>query len=188
MPTDNERKALWFLSLVALSGASVRMWRGADRPADLAAAAALEAQLKRADSAATGVPSGTRVKRAVSRSRGRAKPDQGESLPAAASPAGGDAAAASGPVDLDRANADEIERLPRIGPALAARIVANRDSAGPFGGIEALCDVRGIGHVLAEKLRPLVTFSGPRRPVSDGCDEASRKGRKSPAARRPESS
>lgn len=187
MPTDGERKALWFLSLVALSGAGVRMWRGADRPPDLAAAQAIDAQLKRADSAAD-VRSAPREKRGEGRSRGRTKQGQPAGPNEATTPAGAPAAAAAGPVDLDRANATEIETLPWIGPALAERIVANRDSAGPFGGIEALCDVRGIGRVLAEKLRPLVTFSGPRRPVSDGCDEASSTGRKRSAARRRESS
>src|SRR5258705_4253390 len=41
-------------------------------------------------------------------------------------------------IDLDMAGIAEIERLPRIGPALAKRIVANRDSLGPFGVLSAL--------------------------------------------------
>jgi hypothetical protein len=64
------------------------------------------------------------------------------------------------PIDLDLATAAEIEALPRIGPALAARIVASRDSAGPFGSLQALGRVRGIGPVMRRQLEPLVTFSG----------------------------
>src|SRR5690606_39434981 len=38
---------------------------------------------------------------------------------------------ALGPVDMDRADAAELERLPGIGPALARRIVADREQHGP---------------------------------------------------------
>jgi competence protein ComEA len=68
-----------------------------------------------------------------------------------------------GPIDLDRATAPEIEALPRVGPALARRIVANRDSAGPFGSIEALRRIRGLGPATLTLLAPLVTFSGQAR-------------------------
>jgi hypothetical protein len=69
----------------------------------------------------------------------------------------------AGPIDLDLATEAEIEALPRIGPALAHRIVANRDSAGPFGGLEALRRVRGVGAATLKLLAPLVTFSGQAR-------------------------
>ena len=52
--------------------------------------------------------------------------------------------------------ADTVERLPGVGPALAARIVARRDSVGGFRAIEELEKVRGIGPVLVEKLKPMV--------------------------------
>jgi competence protein ComEA len=70
------------------------------------------------------------------------------------------------PLDLDVASAAEIEALPRIGPALAGRIVASRDSAGPFGSLEGLGRVRGIGPAMLRQLGPLVTFSG--RAASSG--------------------
>jgi competence protein ComEA len=66
-------------------------------------------------------------------------------------------------IDLDVAGAAEIERLPRVGPALARRIVASRDSLGPFGSLAALTRVKGIGPATAERLAPLVTFSGQAR-------------------------
>jgi competence protein ComEA len=68
------------------------------------------------------------------------------------------------PVDLDHASEREIEALPRVGPALAHRIVAHRDSFGPFGSMEALRKVKGMGRATLERLAPLVTFSG--RPSS----------------------
>jgi len=64
------------------------------------------------------------------------------------------------PVDLDLATAPEIEMLPRIGPALARRIVANRDSLGPFGSLAALKRVKGMGPASLDRLAPLVTFGG----------------------------
>jgi DNA uptake protein ComE-like DNA-binding protein len=69
----------------------------------------------------------------------------------------------SSPIDLDRATAAEIEALPRVGPALARRIVVYRDSAGPFGSIEALRRIRGLGPATLKLLAPLVTFSGQAR-------------------------
>ena len=68
------------------------------------------------------------------------------------------------PVDLDQASERAIEALPRIGPAIARRIVANRDSFGAFGSLDALGRVRGIGPATRKLLAPLVTFSG--RPSS----------------------
>ncbi len=71
-------------------------------------------------------------------------------------------------LDLDRANAEELARLPRVGPALAARIVADREAHGPFGSLEALDRVPGIGPTLLEAIRPYAAFSGrPQRPAAD---------------------
>ena len=68
--------------------------------------------------------------------------------------------APSSPLDVDVASAAEIEALPRIGPALATRIVASRDSLCPFGSLEGLGRVRGIGPAMLKLLAPRVTFSG----------------------------
>lgn len=64
------------------------------------------------------------------------------------------------PVDIDFASAAQIEALPRVGPALAARIVGNRDSLGAFGSLEALGRVPGIGPATLRALAPQVTFGG----------------------------
>ena len=72
----------------------------------------------------------------------------------------GSAAPALPPVDVDVASADELVPLPRIGPAAAARIVANRDSFGPFRSLEGLGRVRGMGAATLRQLAGRVTFSG----------------------------
>ncbi len=63
-------------------------------------------------------------------------------------------------IDLDRADVTEITRLPRVGPALAQRIVAWRDQHGPFGSLARFDSVPGVGPRLVESLRPYVKFSG----------------------------
>lgn len=68
-----------------------------------------------------------------------------------------------GRLDLDAADAAEMERLPGIGPALAKRIVASRDSLGPFGVLSALGRVKGVGPATMKRLAALVTFSGQAR-------------------------
>lgn len=179
MPTANERKALWFLALVALSGSGVRLWRAQGSAPSLEGSAGLERQIQRAESAAVGRDRATAPKR---RSRAPAEP-QPKQLGSTLEPLTPPVAVLSVPIDLDRASQSEIESLPGIGPALAKRIVDHRDSAGAFGRLGALCDVRGVGPALVEKLRPLVTFTGPRSPLSDTCGKASKKVRKKPVAR-----
>ncbi|HMG18820.1 MAG TPA: helix-hairpin-helix domain-containing protein [Gemmatimonadales bacterium] len=60
-------------------------------------------------------------------------------------------------IDLDHADVTEITRLPRIGPALAQRIVAWRAQHGAFGSLERLDSVPGIGAKLLDAIRPFVT-------------------------------
>ncbi|MEM9189667.1 MAG: helix-hairpin-helix domain-containing protein [Myxococcota bacterium] len=59
-------------------------------------------------------------------------------------------------LDLNRASAEELQRLPRIGPALAARIIAHRTDVGRFEGPEELVEVRGIGNATVARLRPFL--------------------------------
>lgn len=58
---------------------------------------------------------------------------------------GGGAAGAAGPIDLNRATADDLETLPGVGPTTAAAIIAFRDENGPFTSVDGLLDVPGIG-------------------------------------------
>jgi len=60
----------------------------------------------------------------------------------------------SGRLNLNRASVEELVALPGIGEARAQAIVRWRDEHGPFRNIEALLEVRGIGQVTLERLRP----------------------------------
>jgi hypothetical protein len=63
-------------------------------------------------------------------------------------------------IDVDRADVIALTRLPRVGPALAQRMLAWRAQHGPFGSLERLDSVPGVGPKLLDALRPYVTFSG----------------------------
>jgi|GEM_PF-3012594 len=60
------------------------------------------------------------------------------------------------PIDVNHASSRDLTRLPRIGPALAARIIAHR----PFSDVEDLARVPGIGPRTIERLREHVVI-GP---------------------------
>jgi competence protein ComEA len=59
-------------------------------------------------------------------------------------------------VDLIRASATELQRLPGVGPVLSDRIIQQREKA-PFRTVDELRKVSGIGAKTLEKLRPHVT-------------------------------
>ena len=79
-----------------------------------------------------------------------------EPAPSGPAPAPPSAPAPVGRIDLNTATAAELEVLPGIGPALAARIVEHRRVNGRFTSVDQLDDVKGIGPRTLEKLRPLV--------------------------------
>lgn len=64
-------------------------------------------------------------------------------------------------IDADRASPEELARLPRVGLALAKKIVADREARGPFGGPVGLDRVPGIGPGLLAAIGPHLAFSGP---------------------------
>jgi len=65
-----------------------------------------------------------------------------------------------GRIDPNRASAAELIRLPGIGPALAGRIVADRDQRGAFASAEDLRRVRGIGPKTLDRIRGFLSFPG----------------------------
>jgi competence protein ComEA len=65
------------------------------------------------------------------------------------------------PIDLNRASRDDLERLPGVGPGLAARIVEARARDGPFESVDDLRRVRGVGRATLERLRPLLAVNAP---------------------------
>lgn len=63
---------------------------------------------------------------------------------------------AQGQVNINTAGAEELQRLPGIGPAMAARVIAYRQQAGGFKQLEDLQQVGGIGPKKYAKIAPLV--------------------------------
>jgi competence ComEA-like helix-hairpin-helix protein len=59
-------------------------------------------------------------------------------------------------VNVNTADADELQSLPGIGPAYAARIIAYRQKNGPFSTYEQLLEIKGIGKKRLEKLLPFI--------------------------------
>ena len=68
----------------------------------------------------------------------------------------GSAQKGSTPVNINTATAEELQTLPRIGPAMAQRIIAWREAHGGFHSVDELDAVPGIGPSMLENLRPLV--------------------------------
>lgn len=66
-------------------------------------------------------------------------------------------------LDLNTAQAMELIYLPGIGPALAKRIVSDRETNGPFRAVDDIARVRGIGPTLVERVRPYL-FVTPEKP------------------------
>ena len=129
--TPQERLALGVVALLLATGAAARTLRPAPAPA--AWSAAEEPVAVSRLRAATG----DSVKRAAQRSRPLAP---GERLDPATAPA------------------DELQRLPRVGPALAERIVAWRASHGPFRTLADLDSVPGVGPTLLAGIAPHLTL------------------------------
>ncbi len=70
---------------------------------------------------------------------------------------GSGSVAPGGTVNVNTATASQLESLPGIGPVLAGRIIAWREANGTFTSVEILGEVAGIGPVLLDNLRPLVS-------------------------------
>jgi competence protein ComEA len=200
MPTPSEKKALAFLSAFLLLGAGVRMTQAVGRAstADAQSREALRQQIASAESAGAAERTGKHQPRAR---RGKAKPPAPDSVrmptvisspsifdPPPVAPAGKGRTRKSDPpltpIDVDRASAAELEALPRVGPALARRIVEDREADGPFGSLEGLQRVRGIGPAMAKGLAGHVTFSGTPRPSIAGRGGRDRSTASAPAGKR----
>ncbi|CAN5457615.1 hypothetical protein BH10ACT2_BH10ACT2_03820 [soil metagenome] len=83
-------------------------------------------------------------------------PAIGESVAPVVVAAGGTTAEV-GPININSADSKRLEDLPGVGPATATAIIAYRDQHGPFGSVEQLADVRGIGPAKLDAIRALVT-------------------------------
>lgn len=72
----------------------------------------------------------------------------------------GESTAGSGLININSASAAELKELPGIGDVLAERIVAYRESNGPFQTTDQLGNVEGISAALVESLAPHISVSG----------------------------
>ena len=61
-----------------------------------------------------------------------------------------------GKIDINNADQRELEKLSGVGPAIAKRIIEYRKAHGKFQSPEDLINVRGIGQVKLEKIRPQI--------------------------------
>jgi comEA protein len=61
-------------------------------------------------------------------------------------------------VNINEASEEELQNLPGIGPAYSRRIIEWRKEHGKFTAVEQLLEIRGIGPVRLEKIRPLIVL------------------------------
>lgn len=88
-------------------------------------------------------------------------PSKGEEGASTPSSSGGNMAADGtsqnqGKININKADEQELQNLPGIGPAKAAAIIDYRNTGGPFKTIEDLKNVSGIGDKTFEKLKDLL--------------------------------
>ncbi len=183
MPTTDERHAIAFLVTVAVLGAGVRVVQAHN--ASSALQEMLRAPLDSAHKDSSGAHGNNHVRQVpLAGPSSRAAPEfahqpsavtatpaararlalaaqqrRADSAHRATPPKVKKLGPGAAPIAINVAGVLELQQLPRVGPALAARIVANRDSLGPFASLQDLTRVRGIGSAMAERLSPFVVFT-----------------------------
>ena len=60
-------------------------------------------------------------------------------------------------ININTATSQQLQTLPRIGPALAQRIIEYRQISGEFSTVDDLTNVKGIGEKTLEKIRDSIT-------------------------------
>jgi competence protein ComEA len=78
----------------------------------------------------------------------------------ASAPASQSAASASGVLNLNTANVEELTRLPGVGPSRAQAIIELRTRMKGFKSVEDIMRVRGIGRKTYRKLEPMLRLQG----------------------------
>jgi competence protein ComEA len=103
-------------------------------------------------------PDGLNLARVLGDGEQLVVPQPGEAPPAAAAPAptASAGAPAGAPIDLNTATPEQLETLPRVGPAMAQRIIDWRTANGRFASVDDLKNVTGIGDKTFAELKDLV--------------------------------
>jgi competence protein ComEA len=60
-------------------------------------------------------------------------------------------------ININTADQAELETLPEIGPHLAGEIITYRETNGPFKTVDELLNVSGVGPIILETIRDLIT-------------------------------
>jgi competence protein ComEA len=74
------------------------------------------------------------------------------------------------PLDINRASAEELQRISGIGPVLSQSIIDERNKR-PFQSVNDLRRVRGIGPKMLERLRPSVMVIPSSAPVVTAAEQ-----------------
>jgi comEA protein len=74
--------------------------------------------------------------------------------------AAADPPAATKVVNINTASAEQLQLLPRVGPALAKRIIDFREANGAFEKTDELVAVKGIGDKSLAALKPYLAVTG----------------------------
>ena len=65
------------------------------------------------------------------------------------------------PINLNTANATDLQQVPGIGPSTAQKILDTRKSYGAFKSVDDLLAIKGIGPKKLEKMRKYLTVAKP---------------------------
>ena len=143
------RAGLAFVILALLIGQGFREWRRSHKESFQEIVRGLESRDSRDRTAAGSVAGAGNVSNAADSGHAEARAPR---LPAEVP---------VGRIDPNRASESELTRLPGIGPALAERIVTDRERRGVFASPEALLRVRGIGPKTLDRIRGYLSFPAP---------------------------
>jgi comEA protein len=68
------------------------------------------------------------------------------------------------PVNINTATSEELQQVPGIGPATAAKILQMRKSYGAFKSVDDLLAIRGLGEKRLDKMRKYLTVGKAATP------------------------
>jgi DNA uptake protein ComE-like DNA-binding protein len=165
----SDHKALFFIGVIAVLGAGVRVVRASASDSRETLQPALDRQERAADSAATAARHKQQSVQPRRQGRGRgarAHPSADSAKRVRDSLARANVAPVDrrgyvgGKLDLDIATLAQIDSLPGVTPLMARRVVLDRMAHGPFVTRDGLRRVSGVGQVFLSKIDSLITFSG----------------------------